>query len=279
MYRIMSFRTVILAALVALAAFVSPGFSGNGLPPTAEEVVKIDVLPGWRNGQGQHVAALRIRLAEGWKTYWRAPGEAGIPPRLNWQGSKNLAAVQFHWPVPEVFDISGIRTIGYANELVLPMTLVPKTAGQPISLTGNVNLGVCLDVCMPMDAKISVELPAHGSGLAAPIKQALRERPDTAQEAGLQRAVCKVEPAKGGLRVTVKIEMPQIGPNEVVVVETANPSVWVSERATMRQGGALTTVADLVHNSGTPFALNRSDLRMTVLAAGRGVDIRGCTGS
>ncbi|MCK0140419.1 protein-disulfide reductase DsbD domain-containing protein [Aliiroseovarius sp. F47248L] len=272
-------KSAISAALVALAAFITPAFSGSGMPPAPEDVVKIDVLPGWRDAQGHHVAALRIQLADGWKTYWRAPGEAGIPPSLNWQGSGNLAAVKFHWPVPEVFQTSGMQTIGYAHELVLPMTLVPKTEGKPISLSGNVNLGVCLDVCMPMDAKISVELPAQGGGSKAPIKQALRARPDTAQEAGLKRAVCEVEPTKKGLRVTVKIEMPQLGPNEVVVVETADPSVWVSERATKRQGRALTTVADLVSSSGKPFLLNRSNLRMTVLSAGRGVDIRGCTGS
>ncbi len=278
MYRIMSMKTAITAVLVTLAAFVTPAFSGSGIPPKPDEIVKIDVLPGWRDAKGHHVAALRIRLADGWKTYWRAPGEAGIPPSLNWQGSDNLAAVQFHWPVPEVFHTSGMQTIGYAHELVLPMTLAPRTAGQPISLTGNVNLGVCLDVCMPMAATISVELPAQGGGSKAPIRQALRQRPDTAEEAGLRRAVCEVEPTKNGLRVTVKLDMPQLGPNEVVVVETADPSVWVSARAATRQGGALTTVADLVPSSGKPFMLNRSDLRMTVLAAGRGVDIRGCTG-
>ncbi|MDE9451421.1 hypothetical protein J3R80_13180 [Aliiroseovarius sp. Z3] len=271
-------KSVLSAAVMAFAAMVSPAISGSGMPPAPEDVVKIDVLPGWRDAQGHHIAALRIRLAEGWKTYWRAPGEAGIPPSLNWQGSGNLAAVQFHWPVPEVFRSGGMQTIGYVHELVLPMTLVPKTVGKPIALTGKVNLGVCLDVCMPMDATISINLPAQGSGTKAPIKQALRQRPDTAQEAGLRRAECKVEPTKDGLRVTVGIDMPRLGPNEVVVVETADPSVWVSTRQAKRQGGALTTVADLVPSSGKPFLLNRSDLRLTVLSSGRGVDIRGCTG-
>lgn len=278
MYRGMKLKSAISAAVVALASFAAPAFSGSGMPPAPEDVVKIDVLPGWRDASGHHVAALRIRLAEGWKTYWRAPGEAGIPPSLNWQGSGNLSAVQFHWPVPDVFTSGGVQTIGYAHELVLPMTLVPKMADEPITLSGNVNLGVCLDVCMPMDAKIAVELPAQGAGSKAPIKQALRQRPDTADEAGLRRAVCDVEPTKDGLRVTVRMDLPKLGPNEVVVVETADPSVWVSPRMTKRQGNALITVADLVPSSGKSFLLNRSDLRMTVLAAGRGVDIRGCTG-
>ncbi|MCK8463930.1 hypothetical protein MUY35_08725 [Aliiroseovarius sp. S1339] len=275
----MSIKTAISAALIGLATLAAPAQSGSGMPPAADDVVKIDVLPGWRDASGNHMAALRFRLADGWKTYWRAPGEAGIPPSLNWKGSGNLAGVKFHWPTPEVFLTSGMQTIGYSHELVLPMTLVPKQEGQPITLKGNVNLGVCLDVCMPMDAKISVTLAPQASGAQAPIKRALRQRPDTAKEAGLRRAVCDVEPIADGLRVTVKIDMPKVGANEVVVVETADPSVWVSEISTSRSAGALTTVAELVPSTSKPFLLNRSDLRMTVLAEGRGVDIRGCTGS
>ncbi len=278
MYQRMRKTIALFACLITLAITATDAQAGGAMPPAPEDVVKIDVLPGWRDADGHHVAALRIRLAEGWKTYWRAPGEAGIPPTLNWQGSDNLAGVKFHWPVPVVFDTSGMQTIGYADELVLPMTLVPRVADQPITLSGQLNLGVCLNVCMPMDARISLVLPVDKAGAKAPIQRALRQRPDTAQEAGLRRAVCKVEPMADGLRVTVTLDMPAVGPNEVVVVEIADPSVWVSERSTSRKGGALTTVTELVPSAGKPFLLNRADLRMTVLAAGRGVDIRGCTG-
>ena len=63
-----------------------------------DEVVSASVLTGWRMENGHHMAALRITLAPGWKTYWRAPGEAGIPPRFDWTGSDNLSAVTVHWP-------------------------------------------------------------------------------------------------------------------------------------------------------------------------------------
>lgn len=278
----MKLKHALLCALGGLTMTLSSLGSANAgkyAPAAVEDVVKIDILPGWRDAKGHHMAAIRIRLADGWKTYWRAPGEAGIPPSLNWQGSGNLAGVTFHWPVPDVFYIGDMRTIGYAHELVLPMTLRPKSAGKPITLSGKVNLGVCQDVCMPMDAKVSVVLPPDGAVKHGPIKHALRQRPDTAQEAGLRRAVCDVEPISDGLRVSVKIDMPKLGPNEVVVVEPGDPSVWVSEVSTKRKGGAITTVAELVPTSGKPFLLDRSNLRMTVLAGGRGVDIRGCTGS
>lgn len=274
----MKIKTVILSATLAFQAMVVPLMAGRAAPPSAREVVQVDVLPGWRAADGKHMAALRIRLANGWKTYWRAPGDAGIPPSLNWKGSGNLAGVTFHWPVPDVFDAGGMRTIGYAHELILPMTLVSKDPGQPISLKGKVHLGACQDVCMPMDALVSVTLPVDGRQGVGSIKRALRQRPDTAREAGVTRATCAVEPLKDGLRVTFNLTLPEVGPNEAVVVETGDPSIWVSEVMTKRSGKVLTTVADMVPGNRKPFVLNRANMRMTVLAAGRGVDIRGCTG-
>ncbi|MCK0140962.1 protein-disulfide reductase DsbD domain-containing protein [Aliiroseovarius sp. F20344] len=274
----MKLKNAFLSACLSVMALATPAVAQSGAPVSLEDVAQIDVLPGWRDASGTHMAALRVRLADGWKTYWRSPGEAGIPPSLDWRGSGNLAGVTFHWPVPEVFDTAGMRTIGYSGDLVLPMTLTPDMVGQPIKLKGKVNLGVCKDICMPMDARISVTLPVDMKSAARPIKRALRARPDTASEAGLRRATCQVEPIADGLRLTARIDMPRVGQGEVVVVETADPSLWVNTLSTERSGKTLTTVAELVPTSGKPFLLNRSDVRLTVLAAGRGVDIRGCTG-
>ena len=55
------------------------------------------------------MAAVEIRLAPGWHTYWRVPGEAGIPPRFDWSGSQNLAAVAYEWPRPEIIVSYGIE--------------------------------------------------------------------------------------------------------------------------------------------------------------------------
>ncbi|WP_185960947.1 protein-disulfide reductase DsbD domain-containing protein [Aliiroseovarius halocynthiae] len=274
----MKIKHAFLAACLGAVSLVSPAISQSGAPISAEDIAQIDILPGWRDASGKHMAALRVRLADGWKTYWRSPGDAGIPPRLDWRGSGNLQGVTFHWPVPEVFDTAGMQTIGYTHDLILPISLTPQQAGKPITLKGKVNLGVCKDVCMPMDARVSVTLPAQAGGETRQIKRALRDRPDTASEAGLRKAICQIEPTKDGLRLTAQIDMPRVGRGEVVVVETSDPSLWVNTLSTARSGKVLTTVAELVPTSGKPFLLNRSDVRLTVLAAGRGVDIRGCTG-
>ena len=63
-----------------------------------EQPAHADLLTGWRLEDGRHAAAIRIRLDPGWKTYWRAPGDGGIPPSFDWQGARNLAGWSVHWP-------------------------------------------------------------------------------------------------------------------------------------------------------------------------------------
>lgn len=266
-------RSIGVFALAVLTA--TPGFTGGDQGYSPEAIAQIDILPGWRAEDGHHMAALRIRLGDGWKTYWRAPGDAGIPPAVDWSGSSNLQGVTFLWPTPQVFEQNGMRTVGYARELVLPMQLTPRMAGQPIRLKGRLNLGVCRDVCMPMQARVKADLPLPGTRDQA-ITRAIAQRPDTGGEAGLTAAHCAVTPLPDGLRITAQLALPKVGPEEMVVMETPNPAVWVSEAMVTRSGGVLTASADVVPPPGTPFLLNRSELRLTVLAAGRAVDIRGC---
>ena len=104
------------------------------------------LLPGWTQPDGSRVAALEVTLAEGWHTYWRAPGDAGVPPQFNWSGSRNLKSVTVRWPQPDVFSQDGLRTIGYHDTLVLPFIVTPKNAGKPVRLNGSFDLGVCKDI-------------------------------------------------------------------------------------------------------------------------------------
>ena len=270
----------LLLALLAAPAFAGPAFAGSDAFPKGP-VAEVSVLPGWRTEAGTHMAALRVRLAPGWKTYWRAPGDGGIPPRFGWEGSQNLASVRFHWPRPEVYRINGLRSIGYYDELILPMEMTPARAGEPIRLRGEVELGVCRDVCVPMSARIAAELPADpvapaGSVPDPLIAAALRERPATGAEAGVAGVACEVEPIRDGLRLTARIEMPELGPEEVAVFELADRSVWISESEGSREGARLVAASDLVPAAGAPFPLDRSAVTITVLSKGRSVELRGC---
>jgi len=258
-------------ALSCLALCLSlPAFAG---PP--EDVVRVDILPGWRTETGTHMAGIRFTLAPGWKTYWRAPGDAGIPPHFDWTGSRNVAGAEFHWPVPEVFDQNGMRSIGYSDQIVLPVEFTPGQPGEAMELGGEVEFGVCRDVCIPVRVEFSALLEA-ASGRDPALVAALVDRPLTATEAQVTGAHCTISPSGTGLSVTATLAMPYSGGPEEVVIEAGQPGVWVSEPSVTREGDHLVASAQMVHVSGGAFAVDRSQLRITVLGRNMAVDVQGC---
>lgn len=266
-----SFRALavaVLAATMAAAPAQAQGFR-------VADVVQAEVRPGWRTETGTHMAALHLRLADGWMTYWRVPGESGIPPRFDWTGSRNVAGARMHWPRPEVFDNSGVRTLGFAGELVLPIEFALDDPGAPARLTAVVDLGVCETVCIPVTLTVAAVLPAAGAGDPR-IDAALADRPEPAAALGLRSAACAVDPVADGVRVTARLDLPRLGGAEVAVFELPDDSIWISRVASGREGGVLTASAEMMAANGLPFALDRSALRITVLGDGRAAELNGC---
>lgn len=234
-------------------------------------LVSAQILPGWQTDQGTRMIALRLTLADGWKTYWRSPGDAGIPPEFDWTGSTNLKAVKFHWPVPDVFNTNGMQTIGYHHQLVLPIEVTPVDPSRPVHLRSEVDMGVCRDICVPTAATLTADLSGRGQDDPA-IRTALADQP----RGGARGVSCTIDPIKDGLRVTARMTVPRQGAQEVVVMEPSGADVWASPSTVTRDGNTLTAVSELVASSGAPFALDRSTLRLTVLGDGRAVEVTGC---
>lgn len=241
-----------------------------------DDLVQIEVLDGGLTAHGTYQAALHLTLSEGWKTYWRAPGDSGIPPQFDWRDSRNLGDVTITWPTPHVFDQDGLRSIGYKNQLVLPVEITPAKPDRPVRLSGEMEFGLCKDVCIParldFDRRLNAQAPRNPS-----IAAALAERPFSASEAGVRSSTCHLSPTSVGMRIEAHIAMPSAGGTEVVVIEPGDPQLWATQTQTTRRGNTLVATSDLSHMSGDAFALNRSLVRITVLGQRHAVDITGCT--
>ena len=99
-------------------------------------------------------AGVEINLKPDWKTYWRYPGDAGVPPRFDWTGSDNLAAVDLKWPAPQRFvDESGAKSIGYHGHVVFPLVVRPLDPTRPVKLKLKFDFAVCEKLCVPAKAK------------------------------------------------------------------------------------------------------------------------------
>ncbi len=260
-------------AFAALIATLPTALGAQSLT-SLSDIAKVTVLPGWKTANGTRMAALQIDLADGWKTYWRAPGEAGIPPSVDWQGSQNLQAVQFHWPTPDVFTTNGLKSIGYKGVTVVPIEITPSGSG-PITLQGRVDIGVCEDICVPISVPVSVELSGDGKENPA-ILASLADQPTPADQTRISSVSCAVDPIADGLGLTATIGLPNRFDPEMAVIELPDQSVWIATPEISRSGGILTARTELVPPSGQPFLLNRSEIRITLLGDGQAIDIQGC---
>jgi DsbC/DsbD-like thiol-disulfide interchange protein len=109
------------------------------------------------------MAGVQLRMDEGWKTYWRIPGDSGVPPSFDWSGSKNLKHAQMLYPAPHRFADANGTAIGYDDEVVFPVKLTPEREGEPIELKLAFSYGLCMDLCIPNDVSVGLALAADAA--------------------------------------------------------------------------------------------------------------------
>jgi DsbC/DsbD-like thiol-disulfide interchange protein len=113
-------------------------------------------------------AGIDIELDPGWKTYWRMPGEAGVPPQFDWSASQNVSAVELLWPAPSRFIDAGGETVGYKGRVVFPLRVTPLRAAKAVQLGLSMFFGVCKEICIPVNARAEL-----ASWQADPVAEAL----------------------------------------------------------------------------------------------------------
>ena len=117
----------------------------------------VRLLAGSRSG-AVLLGGIAFQLDPGWKTYWRNPGDSGVPPRFDFSKSENIEAVTVLWPAPKKFDDgAGGHSLGYSDQIVLPLRIVAKHADKPVTLRADIDYAVCEKICIPVQA--FAELP------------------------------------------------------------------------------------------------------------------------
>lgn len=266
------------SACFALAAALTLSVAGSmtaaqNLP---DDLVQLDVLDGGTTRNGTVMGALRVTLSDGWKTYWRTPGDAGIPPQFSWKGSQNVADVKITWPAPEVFLTSGYRTLGYHDQMVLPVEITPKSQGKPVRLQGRMGIGICREVCVPSELSFDHTLDSSAKRNPA-IVAALASRPFSAREGGVTAATCSLAPTQYGMKVTARITMPSAGGSEIAVIEPGSPYLQAGDTEARREGRDLVAETEFFSVDDGLISIDRSAVRITVLGNSHAVDIQGCT--
>jgi suppressor for copper-sensitivity B len=156
-----------IAATACAFAWLLAAFSGSAVAAPESEWNRNDhagirlVAAATATGGADSLRlGLQFQLAPGWKIYWRSPGDAGFPPRIDWAGSANLSSADIRWPAPERFELFGLDTFGYGGQVVLPIDVRPQKPGEPVALSARVDYLVCEKICVPYDAQLLLSLPA-----------------------------------------------------------------------------------------------------------------------
>src|SRR3981081_2694229 len=108
----------------------------------------VRLLAGSRSG-AVLLGGIAFQLQPGWTTYWRTPGEFGVPARFHFTKSDNIEAVTILWPAPTRFpDGAGGDSLGYKKHVVLPLRIVVKNPDKPVTLRAAINYAVCEKICI-----------------------------------------------------------------------------------------------------------------------------------
>lgn len=110
------------------------------------------VLPGAR------VVMLEMQLQPNWKTYWRMPGDAGIPPSFDWKGSQNVGNVEVRYPAPAIYVDKSGRTIGYKTAVTFPVVITPADPKAPSRINVEIAFGICREICIPVEAQLALDV-------------------------------------------------------------------------------------------------------------------------
>jgi DsbC/DsbD-like thiol-disulfide interchange protein len=189
----------LLALLVPPQAFAAETAWTDLAPGVRARLIASEV----RHKDGTTLVGLEIEMPETTKTYWRVPGETGIPTEIDVAGSTGVSGATLLWPYPRVETASGYLDYVYYGHTVLPIEL--KVDGDAPVLNATVTMGVCSDICVPAVASFSFPLsftePDKGQGLR--LNQALAETPMAWQERHDAISSARFDPAANALEIVL----------------------------------------------------------------------------
>jgi DsbC/DsbD-like thiol-disulfide interchange protein len=222
-------------------------------------------------------AGVELKLASGWKTYWRYPGDSGVPPRFGFARSENVAEVLVKWPAPHRFSDAGEVTIGYKGNVIFPLSVTPKDPRLPAVLRLDLEYALCEKLCVPASGKAELTLSAPSSDLDAELTNAETRVPQAARigdPGPLAIRSVRNETGHGEPRVIVDVAVPPGTPHVDLFAEGPTPE-WalpVPVPVAGAPAGMQRFVFDL---TGQPdgASTERPPLKLTAVADDRAIEV------
>ncbi|MCL6706211.1 hypothetical protein M8R20_04275 [Pseudomonas sp. R2.Fl] len=187
---------------------------------------------------GHYEGALQIEPKPGWITYWREPGDSGIPPEVKIKGGK-VAVTGMEFPAPKRIDNGSLRDIGYDGPVTMPFRLEgpPDSAGT--RLKAHVFIGICQNICIPFQADLSLKLPAASEPLDAIVIAKAREQLPEKPSKDFKVEAASRSAGNDVLTITLALPSPMEEPPQVFVTGPTG-TVYMDYEAAKKEKGRLT---------------------------------------
>jgi DsbC/DsbD-like thiol-disulfide interchange protein len=214
-------------------------------------------------------AAIEIRMPPRWHTYWRYPGDAGVPPRFDWSGSENLESATVRYPTPRRFKEAAGQIIGYEDRVIFPIMLKTQDPSKPIKLKLKFEFAVCEKICIPAEAEFAI---STRPGVSPLINEAEKEIPVPQRLGGTPPSILSVKLRRDAKpSVLVEVETP---PGEEFDLFAEGPthdwSLPLPEKIETKQ--SVTRYAIPVEGAPSGAAPIPSRIRLTLYAGKRAVE-------
>jgi DsbC/DsbD-like thiol-disulfide interchange protein len=209
LFRLLTAGIVTLAPAAAWAADASPW--------DADARAGMRLIAGAPPASGDAAlrAGVELKLAPGWKTYWRYPGDSGVPPRFDFSDSENVKSLAIEWPAPHRFSDESGTSIGYKDTVVFPLRIVPKNSAKAVLLRLKIDYAVCEKLCVPAEGRAELALDREPSGFGTALAAAEASVPKPARlgdNAPLAVRAVRQEPGARHPRVIVDVAAPDNQP-------------------------------------------------------------------
>jgi len=202
-------RVALVAATLSVVCATVAVRAEDSSPWQRDTHSALRLLAGSRSG-AVLLGGVVIQLEPGWKTYWRTPGDSGVPPRFDFSKSDNVEAVTVLWPAPMKFDDgAGGTALGYKQQVVLPLRIVAKNADKPVTLRAHVNYAVCDKLCIPVEANSELAFASVASTEDGTLSDALNAVPKPANIGDPNPLTIRDVKREGKTNVLVDVTAPE----------------------------------------------------------------------
>lgn len=158
-----SFRVALVScAIVALTGAATQAADESPWNEDVRSAVRL-IAGTSKAGDAALRAGIEVKLRPGWKTYWRYPGDSGVPPQFDFSGSENLKTADVLYPAPHLFTDETGHSLGYKGAVIFPLVVSPQQAGKPVRLRVKVDYAVCEKLCVPAEGRAELMLGAGDS--------------------------------------------------------------------------------------------------------------------